>query len=135
MAHRDIIVIGASAGGIDSITRLLSHLPEDFSAAIFVSFHFVHPSSGILTKIISHCTKLQVKEAASGQKIEGGFVYVCPPDHHLIVEHGNVKLTHGAKENGFRPSIDALFRSAAAAYGNRVIGILLSGLLADGVAG
>ncbi|MCH5718753.1 chemotaxis protein CheB [Niabella hibiscisoli] len=92
-------------------------------------------SSGILPELLSQVTVLKVAHALDYEPIQPGRIYVAPPDHHLLIESGHLRVTRGPKENRFRPAIDPLFRSAAYAYKNRVIGVIVSGALDDGVAG
>lgn len=133
--QRNIIVIGASAGGIEALTKLLALLPADFAAAIFVVIHSSPDSPGMLPRMLGRAGTLEAEYAKDGAAILPGRVYVAPADRHLLLEHGRMRLTHGPKENRFRPAVDPLFRSAAYAYGSEVIGIILSGSLDDGTAG
>ena len=135
MAGHDIIVVGASAGGVETLSRLVSDLPEDLPAAVFVVLHVGPHWTTALPRILARQTKLPLDHARDGEPIEPGRVYVARPDHHLLVERGVVRVTAGPKEDGHRPSIDALFRSAAAGFGPRVVGVVLSGTLDDGTAG
>jgi two-component system chemotaxis response regulator CheB len=129
------VVVGASAGGIRTLEELLGGLPADFGAAVFVVVHTSPQSPGVLARMFSRAGPLRAAYAVDGEQIEHGRVYVAPSDRHLLVERGHVRVTRGPRENRFRPSVDALFRSAATAYGPRVIGIVLSGMLSDGAAG
>jgi two-component system, chemotaxis family, protein-glutamate methylesterase/glutaminase len=115
--------------------ELLALLPADFSAAIFVVIHSSPDSPGMLPRILAQASTLEAEYARDGASIVGGHVYVAPADHHLLLEPGRIRVTHGPKENRFRPAIDPLFRSAAYAYGPKVIGIILSGSLDDGTSG
>lgn len=135
MAGHNIIVMGASAGGIEAISDLLVQLPEDLAAAIFVVVHLSSESPSMLAAIFDRRTPLKAVEAQNGDEVKFGHVYVAPPDHHLLLKDGIMITTRGPKENRARPAIDPLFRSAAAEYGPRVIGVILSGLLDDGVSG
>ncbi|MDB5197958.1 MAG: chemotaxis protein CheB [Flaviaesturariibacter sp.] len=135
MAKRNIVVIGASAGGILALTDLFKSLPADFEAYIFVVLHISPYSPSVLPQILSNAAPFKAKHAKDGDAIEPNLIYVAPPDHHLILEKGKVLVKKGPKENRFRPSIDALFRSAAYTFGSRVIGIVLSGMLDDGTSG
>ena len=130
-----IIVIGASAGGVTSLRALVANLPDDIDAAIFVVLHI--PPDGIseLPDILSRAGPLTASHPTDGEKIKRGRIYVARPDHHLLIEGDHVGVKRGPKENRFRPSIDALFRSAAYNYGSRVIGVVLSGALDDGTSG
>lgn len=136
MAKRDIIVIGASAGGVEALVSLVKSLPQDLNASIFVVLHLSPFSSSNLPHILSKAGSLPAVHPKDGEKIERGKIYIAPPDHHLLLERGGkIAVSKGPKENRFRPSVDALFRSAALLYGPRVIGIVLSGVLDDGTSG
>lgn len=135
MEKRNIIVVGASAGGFEAMKKLVSGLPADFGAAIFIVWHMSPDVRGILPQALSSAGKLPASNAIDQEPIKTGRIYIAPPDHHLILEKGIVRVTKGPKENRFRPAIDPLFRSAAYAYRNRVIGVILSGALDDGAAG
>ncbi len=135
MAKRDIIVIGASAGGIYALKELAATLPADLSASIFIVQHVAPYTTSYLPTILNFSGKLPASHAVDGESIKTGHIYVAPPDHHLLIEEDRVLVKKGPKENRFRPSIDALFRSAAYTYGPRVIGIVLTGLLDDGTSG
>lgn len=135
MAKRDIIVVGASAGGILALKELFNSIPQDFRASIFVVLHVSSSSPGFLPVILSKAGILDASHPVDGELIKPGFIYVAPPDHHLLLEGNCVLVRKGPKENNFRPSVDALFRSAAYVYGPRVIGIVLSGMLNDGTSG
>lgn len=132
---RKVVVIGASTGGIDALKSLLSCLPADFPGALFVVVHTAPDSPGILPQMLARAGKLPTQHARDGDAIERGRVYVAPPDHHLVLERGRMRLTHGPKENRFRPAVDPLFRSAAQSYGAATIGVILSGGLDDGTTG
>ena len=135
MAH-DIIVMGASVGGIDALKTILSSLPWDLKASVFVVLHTTEDSPGLLPDILNRSSKIPVLYAVHQMPILPGRVYMAPGgSHHLIVERGKVHLWPGPRENRHRPSIDAMFRSAAVAYGARVIGVVLTGNLDDGSAG
>jgi len=134
--RKDIIVIGASSGGINALKGLVSALPRDLRAAVFVAQHIAPYSVGILPEILEHAGQLPASNARDWERIERGHIYVAPPDHHLLVEaSGHVRVTRGPRENRFRPAVDPLFRSAAAAFGPRVVGVILTGWLDDGTAG
>ena len=135
MAGHDIIVVGASAGGPESLQLLMSALPPELPAALFVVVHFPPGSRSFLPAILSRAGPLVATHATDGEAIRHGHVYIARPDHHLVLERGYVRVTHGPKENRFRPAVDVLFRSAAYAYGPRVIGVILTGQLDDGTAG
>ena len=135
MVQREIVAIGASAGGIQALTTLVRGLPLRFPAAVFVVVHIPPYAVSRLPEILSRASPLPAAHARQGEPIEPGRIYVAPPDRHLLVRQGRVELTRGPRENHSRPAIDPLFRSAARAYGPRVIGIVLSGALYDGSTG
>jgi two-component system chemotaxis response regulator CheB len=135
MPVHDIVVIGASAGGVEALVQLVGGLPKDLPAAVCIVLHLPAHGSSVMPLILDRAKTLPACHAADQQPIERGHVYVAPPDHHLHVERGYLRLTRGPSENGVRPSVDPLFRTAARAYGGRVIGIVLSGVLDDGTAG
>jgi two-component system chemotaxis response regulator CheB len=130
-----VIGIGASAGGVDALIRLVRHLPAQLPAAICVVLHV--PSSGrsLLAPILGRQTELEVVEAQDGITLAAGRIYVAPNDRHLIIADGHVRLDRGPKENGVRPAVDPMLRTLAAAYGARAIAVILSGALGDGSAG
>ena len=135
MGGHDIIVLGASAGGIEaSLSQLVARLPADLPAAVFVVVHIPAHSTSVLPKIFSRHGPLPAAHAMLSEPIRPGRIYVAP-DHHMILRPGRVSLTRGPRENGHRPSVDPLFRSAALAYGRRVVAVVLSGSLDDGSAG
>lgn len=134
-SHRDIIVIGASAGGLAALVDLVRELPEDFPAAIFVVIHTSPDNPGVLPQILGRAAKLPAAFARDGEPIVRGRIYVAPPDHHLLLKQRTVRVSRGPKENGFRPAVDPLFRTAALSQGARTIGIVLSGGLNDGTHG
>jgi two-component system chemotaxis response regulator CheB len=135
MVVRDIVVVGGSAGSIEMLTEFLAGLPPDFPGSIFVVVHFPGSVASSLPRILSRSGALPARHARDGDRIQPGRVYVAPPDHHLLLADGHVHITRGPKENGHRPAVDPLFRSAAQSYGPRVVGIVLSGNLNDGTAG
>ncbi|MBD3583067.1 chemotaxis protein CheB [Flavobacterium selenitireducens] len=135
MNRRNIIVIGASAGGFDSLKLLVSRFTEAHDLSVFIVWHISPEVSDFLPEVLDGCGALQAAHAVDGERIERSRIYVAPPDHHMIIDNDIVRVTHGPKENLFRPAVDPLFRSAAYSFGNRVIGIILSGALDDGVAG
>jgi two-component system chemotaxis response regulator CheB len=135
VAARDIVVVGASVGGIEALRTIAGGLPKDFPAAVFVVLHTAPQAPVVLADILDRAGELPAAFAADDERIQTGRIHVAPPDRHLIVEPNRVRLTRGPKENRFRPAVDPLFRSAAQVYGPRVIGIILTGYLDDGTAG
>ena len=135
MAKRDIVVIGASAGGFDALKQIVSGLPGDLPASLFIVWHIASEVRSIFPEVLHRAGPLTAAHAVNDERIEPGRIYVAPPDHHMLLVKGRVRLSKGPKENRFRPAIDPLFRSAAFAYGPRVIGVILSGALDDGTAG
>ncbi|MBZ0231493.1 MAG: chemotaxis protein CheB [Deltaproteobacteria bacterium] len=132
---RDVVVMGASAGGLEVLTTILAGLPERFPATVTIVQHRPPDASNRLRDLLGRETKLPIEWAEQGGRHEPGRVYLAPPDLHLTFSDGHFNLTASARENHARPSINRLFRSAAAHYGSRTIGVLLTGLLDDGVAG
>src|ERR1041384_7292509 len=135
MATRDIIVIGASAGGVQALSKLVAAFPPDLPAAVFIVLHIPSHAPSFLPDILARDARIPVAHATDREEIREGKVYVAPPDQHLLIEDRHVKLVHGPKENLHRPSIDALFRSAARWAGPRVIGVVLTGARDDGTVG
>lgn len=132
-AGHDIIVVGGSAGGLQALQRLVADLPADLPASVFVVLHLGATSH--LADILDRVTALPVSQAVNGQSFARGQIYVAVPDRHLLLHNGHMLLRRGPRENLCRPALDPLFRSAAASYGGRVIGVVLSGALNDGAAG
>ena len=135
MAKKDIVVIGASAGGLEALRELVSRLPADLQASIFVVWHTAPSVRTILPAVLARSGSLPAKLAVDRESIEPRRIYIAPPDHHMLLERGFVRITKGPKENRFRPAVDPMFRSAAYVYSTRVIGVILSGGLDDGTAG
>jgi two-component system chemotaxis response regulator CheB len=134
-AQRDLVVVGASAGGVDALQTLVAGLPPEFPASVLVVLHVASSGTSVLPQILSRHGALPAAFPADDEPLRRGRIYVAPSDHHMLVYGRGIRLTHGPRENGHRPAIDPLFRSAARAAGNRVIGVVLSGLLDDGAAG
>ena len=131
-----IVVAGTSAGGIRALEELVIQLTPEMDAAFFLVLHLSRKGIGeFLFQRLQQNTSLRCKVAVNGEAIERGVIYIAPPDNHLLVSKGHVVVGRGARENGWRPSINNLFRSAAAAYNSRVIAIILTGLLDDGATG
>jgi len=135
MIAKRVVVIGASACGIDALRVLVSGIPEALPAAICIVIHTSPESPGVLAEILNRLTALPVSQACDGQRLEAGHIYVAPPDRHLVIEPGRLRVTKGPREHRFRPAIDPMFRSAAQVFGPNAIGIVLTGNLDDGVAG
>jgi two-component system chemotaxis response regulator CheB len=133
--HRDISVIGASAGGIVALRDLFAALPAEYPSAIFVAMHLAPESPSLLPDILDRVGPLPVSVAKHGARIRPRAAWVAPPDLHLVLEGDRMLLSRAPRENRHRPSIDVLFRSAAVAFGARVTGLILSGMLDDGAAG
>jgi len=131
---RDLVVIGASAGGVSVLLELAAALPAEFPACMLVALH-VGAHRSLLPELMSARGPLRAIHPHDGQALQRGMIFVAPPDHHMLVEAGVVRLNRGPRENHARPAIDPLFRTAALAYGERVIGVVLSGRLDDGTAG
>jgi two-component system chemotaxis response regulator CheB len=131
----DIVAIGASVGGVDAIPRLIRSLPANLPASVFVVLHSAPQGPGLMPEIIRRNSALPVQHAVDGETILHGRVYVSRPDYHLMLEGSRIRVVQGPKENFHRPSIDALFRTAAEYYGPRVVGVVLTGNLDDGTAG
>lgn len=134
-SYPDIVVVGASAGGVEALVEMARSLPADLPAAIFVVLHIPPDGERVLHKILDRAGPLPAIPAEDEMAIETGRIYVAPPDHHLLIEKGIIRLSNGPRENRHRPAVDPLFRSAARAYGPGVIGIVLSGTLDDGTLG
>ena len=132
---RGVVAIGASAGGIDALRRFISALPTDLPIAVCVVLHIPASSRSLLADIIARWTAAPVCTATDGEPLLGGHIYVAPPDRHLIVRRARLELDPGPRENGARPAVDPLFRSAALAYGAQSAAVVLSGALFDGASG
>jgi len=132
--HRDIIVIGGSAGALDPLRQIARSLPADLPAAVFVVLHLAATQKSTLASILNREAGLPTVIPREGDPVRPGYLYVPTPDHHLEISDGHVRVGRGPRINGSRPAVDVLFRSAAA-FGGRVIGVVLSGALDDGSAG
>jgi len=131
----DIVVIGASAGGVEALVRVAAGLPGEFVGSVFVVLHLPPEASSSLARILDRAGPLRAVEAQHRMRIAAGQIYVAVPNRHLVVRRGHMLLQAGPRENSARPSIDVLFRSAGRAYGRRVVGVVLSGTLRDGALG
>lgn len=135
--HRNessIVVIGASAGGIQALLEVIAELPATYASSIFIVVH-VGTARSLLPTILSRGSQLAASHASDGEQFVAGHIYVAPPDFHMLVREDRIELSHGPRENHSRPAVDPLFRSAARAHGSRVTGIVLSGALSDGTTG
>src|SRR4051794_35996284 len=130
--RRDVIVVGASAGGVETLKRLVAKLDKGIEAAIFVVLHFAPGSTSVLPDILARAGALEARHVTGPSPIENGRIYVAPPNHHLDLEPDRMVLSRAPAVNGHRPAIDRLFTTAAHAFGPRVIGVVLSGTLDDG---
>jgi two-component system chemotaxis response regulator CheB len=132
-----MVVVGASAGGLNALTALVRQLPRDFPAPVLIVMHISTDATGnVLLNALNNNSELKCVHAVHGAQVKAGYVYLAPSDHHLMVKAGGrLLVTKGAQENRNRPGIDPLFRSAAVTFGNRVTGIILTGYLDDGTAG
>lgn len=135
MARIDTIVIGASAGGVEALSTLIVGLPPDLPASVLIVLHIPETSSSALPAILNRCKTLPVRQATDGELLESGQVYVAHPGFHMLVKQDRVRLVAGPRENGSRPAIDPLFRTAARSRGPSVASVVLTGMLDDGSLG
>jgi two-component system chemotaxis response regulator CheB len=135
VAQLDVIVIGASAGGVGALQRVVEGLPAALPASVFIALHLPEDARSVLPRILARAGNLPAAHAESGEAIEPGRIYIAPPGFHMTVEAEHLRVSRGAREHGHRPAIDPLFRSAALTFGPRVIGVVLSGQLDDGTVG
>lgn len=136
MGNYAIVVIGASAGGIQALTQLVRQLPADLPAALFIVQHLYAEMLSTLPELLANASPWPAFHPRDGQTIQLGQIYVAPPNYHLLLRMpGLISLSQGPRENLHRPAIDPLFRTAARTYGARVVGVLLTGSKEDGAAG
>ncbi len=134
MAH-DLIVVGASAGGVEALRQLATALPAKLEAALFLVIHTPAKAPALMADILNYHGSWRASYPQDGEVFEHGRIYLAPPDHHLLLGESQMRVVRGPRENRFRPAIDPLFRSAALHHGPRVIGVILSGYLDDGASG
>ena len=135
MKNHHVITIGTSAGGIKALRTLVKQLPKDFPGSIHIVQHLSSESPSNLVTVLKTTSQIPIAFARDKELIEPGRIYLAPPDFHLLLEHGRVRVIRGPRENRMRPAIDPLFRSAAVAYRSYATGIILTGMLDDGTAG
>ena len=132
---RGVVAVGASAGGVEALTQMAAELPADLPLAVLVVLHMPVDSPSVLARILDRAGPLDAVTAVNGEALQPGKMYACVPDRHLLIDDHRALVTRGPTENGHRPAINALFRSAAITFGARAVGVLLSGVLDDGVLG
>jgi two-component system chemotaxis response regulator CheB len=132
---RRVVVVGASAGGVEAVSTVLAGLPRELGAAVVVVLHIGARAPSMLAQVLGRRSELPTREARDGEPLVEGTVYVAPPDRHVVVAHDRLRIVAGPKENGHRPAIDPLFRSAALEYGSAATAVVLSGMLDDGSTG
>ena len=132
---RRVILLGASAGGVSALSEVVKGLPADLPAAVFVVLHVAPYGKSAMPAILSRAGRLPAVHPQDEAPIEEGHIYVAPPDYHLLLEDGHVRLSRGASENSQRPAVDVLFRTGARSYGRRAVAVVLTGNLDDGTAG
>ncbi|HWS39345.1 MAG TPA: chemotaxis protein CheB [Actinoplanes sp.] len=133
--HRDLIAVGASAGGVEALRALVAGLPADYPGALLVVLHVPRSAPSALPAILSRSGPLPAATATDGEPARAGRIYVAPADHHLLLLGGHLRLSRGSAENGHRPAVDPLFRSVARTASRRAVGVVLSGSRDDGAAG
>ena len=125
--RHDIVVVGASAGGVEALTEFAASLPTGLPASLFVVLHLPAYGHSVLPEILTRRGPLPARHPADGEAIQQGCIYVAPPDHHMLVKNGHILLTRGPAENNHRPAVDTLFRAAARSYGQVVATVAASG--------
>ncbi len=135
MSGHDIIIIGASAGGVEALVKVVHELPARLPAAVFIVLHIPAHSPSLLPAILSRAGPLAATHPTDNTKIEHGYIYIAPSDHHMLIEQDHIRVVQDPKENRHRPAVDPTLRSAALTHGPRVIGVILTGALDDGTAG
>lgn len=131
----DLIVVGASWGGLDALTTIVRDIPPDFAAPVVIVQHRGSDAESFLSGLLQQWTGRRVGEPEDKEPIEAGHIYVAPASYHLLIEPGHFSLTTEAPVRHSRPSIDVMFGSAAHAYGERLIGVVLTGANEDGSRG
>lgn len=134
-ARRDVVVVGASAGGVEALTKFLQGLPRGLDVTFLIVMHLAPEPRSLLANVLQRYSPFPISAPDDGEPMRRGHIYVARPDHHLLVDRGRIRIARGPRENRNRPAVDALFRSAAYAYGHRVIGVVLTGALDDGTVG
>lgn len=134
-ANRNVVVVGASAGGVEALMSLAAGLPDAFPAPVLIVLHLSSDSPSVLPRLLDQAGSLPAAHAIDGERVRPGKIYVAPPNLHMVLRHDHVYVSGGPRENNTRPAIDPLFRSAAVAYGPGAIGVILTGNLYDGTAG
>ncbi len=135
MPKVDTVVVGASAGGVEALSRFVAMLPKELPASVLAVLHMPEGGTSLLPSILSRSGPLPAHHAVHGEETKTGRIYCATPGRHLLLHDGRITLVNGPKENGYRPAIDVLFRTAARSRRNRVVGVLLSGMLDDGTMG
>ncbi len=135
MARVELVVIGASAGGVEALVQVVQNLPGNLPIPVLVVLHLAAHHASYLPEILSRRGMLPATQPANGEWMRPGHIYVAPPDQHLAVQDQHMLVQHLPRENGVRPAIDVLFRTAAKEYGPQCAGVILSGTLDDGTAG
>lgn len=135
MGNRDILAIGASAGGVEALTQLVSGFRREFPAAVLVTLHLSNQFRSSLDELLTRAGPLPAQFAQDGEPLRKGRIYIAPPDRHLLVDGNRAVLGVGPRENNSRPAVDPMLRSAALCCCHRAIGVVLTGTLGDGASG